>query len=259
MHKRHKFSFLLYSSFCSTTSNKSTKSNKSMFSNEIFRAIKENNIFALNSLFIQHDQDIEYFNRYNKLTITPLILAITLNRIDCVRTLLDIGVDINKPDGLENTPLHIACVDGKHTIVKMLLENEKINMNLLNCFKECPLISACSSNDIDCVNVLLEHSAYPHRRDNKGNNAIHIACEYGNIEIIQLLLNRGVSINCQNSSGKTPLYVACMEKQLKCVIFLLQNGADINIPDSDGRTPLMASYDTKIKQYLRKYIESKIN
>ena len=65
------------------------------------------------------------------------------------------------------------------------------------------------------------------------------------------------SINFRNSSGKTPLYVACVEKQLKCVIFLLQNGADINIPDSNGRTPLMASYDTKIKQYLRKYIEQK--
>lgn len=251
MHKRHKFSFLLYSSFSST----STSSNKSMFSNDIFRAIKENNIFELSRLFIQYDQDIEYFNRHNKLTITPLILAITLNRIECVRTLLDIGVDINKPDGLENTPLHIACIDGKDAIVKMLLENEKINMNILNCFKECPLISACASNDINCVKGLLQHNAYPHRRDNRGNNAIHIACEYGNVEIIQLLLDRGVLINSRNSSGKTPLYVACVEKQLKCVVFLIDHGADINIPDSDNRTPLMASYDTKIKQYLRKYVE----
>ena len=172
-----------------------------------------------------------------------------------VKTLLDIGVDINKPDGLENTPLHIACLDGKHKIVKMLLENAKIDMNLLNCFNECPLISSCASNDIDCVKVLLEFNAYPHRRDYKGNNAIHVACEYGNIEIIQLLLNRGVLINCRNSVGKTPLYVACVEKHLKCVMFLMQNGAYINIPDADGRTPLMACYDTKIKQYLRKYIE----
>ena len=80
MHKRHKFSFLLYSSFSST----STSSNKSMYSNDIFRAIKKNNIFELNSLFVQYDQDIEYFNRHNKLTITPLILTITLNRIECV-------------------------------------------------------------------------------------------------------------------------------------------------------------------------------
>lgn len=254
--RKPSFSFSMYSSFSSIDSNSSTrsdKSNKSMFSNDIFRAIKENNKFKLSSLFVENDMDIEIFNRPNKLSITPLILAISLQRLDCIQTLIDMGVDVNKQDQMENTPLHIACIDGKPKIVKMLLENEKLNINMLNCFHECPIIAACSGNNTECVKLLLEYNSYPHRRDNKGNSAIHIACEYGNIEIIKLLLDRGVSINCQNSHGKTPLYVACTEKQLKCVQFLLDAGADINIPDSDGRTPLLACYEPKIKQILRKH------
>lgn len=250
------FSFSMYSSFSSLDSNSSTrsdKSNKSMFSNAIFKAIKENNKFKLSSLFVENDMDIEIFNRSNKLSVTPLILAISLNRIDCVQTLIDIGVDVNKPDQMENTPLHIACIDGKPKIVKMLLDDYKVNINVLNCFHECPIIAACSGNSTECVKLLLEYNSYPHRRDNKGNSAIHIACEYGNTEIINLLLNRGVSINCQNSSGRTPLYVSCMEKHAKCVQFLINAGADVNIPDSDGRTPLLACYDPKIKQILRKH------
>ena len=252
MRSRNKqsLSFSIYSSF---SSNDSNSSNKSMFSNAIFKAIKENNKFKLSSLFVENDMDIEIFNRPNKLSVTPLILAISLQRLDCIQTLIDIGVDVNKQDQMENTPLHIACIDGKPKIVKMLLENEKLNINMLNCFHECPIIAACTGNNTECVKLLLEYNSYPHRRDNKGNSAIHIACEYGNIEIIKLLLDRGVSINCQNSHGKTPLYVACMEKHAKCLLFLINAGADVNIPDSDGRTPLLACYDPKIKQILRKH------
>ena len=253
---KQSFSFSMYSSFSSVDSNSSNKSNKSaktMFSNDIFRAIKENNKFKLSSLFVENDMDIEIFNRPNKLSVTPLILAISLQRLDCIQTLIDMGVDVNKQDQMENTPLHIACIDGKPKIVKMLLDNDKVNINVLNCFHECPIIAACSGNSTECVKLLLDYNSYPHRRDNKGNSAIHIACEYGNIEIIKLLLNRGVSINCQNSHGKTPLYVACMEKQLNCVLFLINAGADVNIPDNEGRTPLMACYEPKIKQILRKH------
>jgi ankyrin repeat protein len=224
-----------------------------MLSNSIFRAIHENNVFNLSSLFVQYEQNVKIFNKPNKFSITPLILSISLDRLECIKTLIDIGVDVNKADGLQNTPLHIACMDGKHKIIKLLLDAPKIDMNALNCFNECPLLSACSSNNIDCVQTLLDYNAYQHRRDNKGNNAIHIASEYGNIEIIQLLLNRGVLINCRNAKGKTPLYVACVEKQLKAVNFLLERGADANIPDGDGRTPLLACDDSKIKQILRKF------
>lgn len=252
--RRNNFSFSMYSSFSSTDSNSSTKSNlnKSMFSNDIFKAIEENNTYKLNTIFIRSDQNTEIFNKPNKLLVTPLILAISLERLECIKNLINIGVDINKTDGLQNTPLHIACIDKKHKIVELLLENDNLNINLVNCFNECPLITACSSNNINCVKLLLNYNSYPHRRDNKGNNAIHTASEFGNTEIIQLLLNKGVSINCRNSSGKTPLYIACMEKQIKCITFLINNGANVNIPDSNGRTPLLACYDSKIKQILRK-------
>lgn len=49
-----------------------------MFFNEIFTAIKENNVCTLNSLFIQSGQNMKLFNRPNKLSMTPLIFAISL-------------------------------------------------------------------------------------------------------------------------------------------------------------------------------------
>jgi ankyrin repeat protein len=254
MSKQGSFSFLLNSSFLSSESNSSINKlhNKRLFSNCIFEAVKNNNIHELNRLFIQIN-NVSVFNRPNKLLHTPLILAISMNRLDCVKTLIEIGVDVNKTDELENTPLHIACIDCNYEVANLLLEQSNVNIELLNAFNESPLLSACESNNVPCVKLLLEKKAYPHKRNNNGNNAIHIACQYGNIEIIELLLNRGVSINYRNSYGKTPLYIACIEKQLRCVEFLLKNGADINIPDNIGRTPINACYDSKIKQLLRKF------
>jgi ankyrin repeat protein len=240
----------MYSSFSSTDSLSSA--NKSSISNEIFKAILDDNIYELNRIFIQNNKNVNVFNRTNKLLITPLIFAISLNRIECMKTLLDIGVNINKPDGLQNTPLHVACIDGNYEITKLLLQDGRINKHTFNEFKECPLLTACASNNKPCVKLLIDTGSYLYNRDHKGNNAIHIVCEYGNIDIVMLLLEKCVSINCRNLDGKTPLYIACIEKQLECVQFLIDNDADINIPDSIGRTPLQSCYDSKVKQILRR-------
>jgi len=122
--KQRSYSFSLYSSFSSNSSiSKKSSFSSNSFTDDIFQAIKNNNIFSLNSLFIRSDNNVKLFNKTTDFYITPLIYAITLNHIDCVRTLIDIGVDINKPDELKNTPLHIACLDGNYEIIELLLQN----------------------------------------------------------------------------------------------------------------------------------------
>ena len=54
---------------------------------------------------------------------TPLIIAITFNRIEIAKALIDAGADLRIGDKQESTPLHIASLLCRTEIVEALLEN----------------------------------------------------------------------------------------------------------------------------------------
>ena len=127
------------------------------------------------------------------------------------------------------SPLSFACHQGKLDIIKILLENEKI--------------------DID----------YPTEYQNL--TPLQIACQAGHYEILMLLIKAGSKINKPNSLNLTPIFI-CFERlqeksdfsyenrnlSFKMAKTLLEQGADINF-----------LLDKKIKcNYLMKVCEFQI-
>lgn len=55
---------------------------------------------------------------------SPLHMAIQMNSIDCLMVLLNIGVDVNEPNSLGYTPLHVAITNGFREIEKLLRDND---------------------------------------------------------------------------------------------------------------------------------------
>jgi len=116
--------------------------------------------------------------------------------IQCMRSLLENGADVEAEnvDGLR--PIHYAVRTGL----------------------------------VDLVELLIQHGANVDAADVHGNRPLHDAVCHG-LDVVQLLVRHGASLNVQNVDGKTPLHVAVERQQSEVAIFILNAGADVGLTD----------------------------
>ena len=97
-------------------------------------------------------------------------------RLNLVKHLLTIGVDVNHHDDKGVTPLmaHVRCVTYQHAI----------------------------------VDELLQHGAEHNARDKSGNTALHTAIKLGNIEATKTLIGRGANVHARDWKCEGLLTVA---------------------------------------------------
>jgi ankyrin repeat protein len=126
-----------------------------------------------------------------------LYVAIDKNDSHKVNSLINQGVDVNKWEESNLTPLMLASARGQTEIVEILLNN---------------------GADIFSVDSSL------------GASALHKAAQSGVVDVAQLLLNRGAFINLQSAAtGHTPLIDAVWCKHIGMAKFLLDRGASVLI------------------------------
>lgn len=67
--------------------------------------------------------------------------------------------DSNKQRYIEQDPLLTACVSKRYDVMKLLLSNDKIDVNNPGYFDglTCPLLYSCVNNDIEATRLLLQH------------------------------------------------------------------------------------------------------
>ena len=95
----------------------------------------------------------DLFRTGSKLGISPLMLAAMNGHTQAVRLLLDMGSDINAQiETNRNTALTLACFQGRHEVVNLLLERKanvehraKVShlsppFHGIGCFLKCILI-----------------------------------------------------------------------------------------------------------------------
>ena len=129
---------------------------------------------------------------------------------------------INAPESSKGrkTALHWAASRGDTEIMKLLLEQEGIDVNVINKW---------------------------------GNTALHEATWNGRTEIVKLLLEQeGIDVNAVNGSGDTALYKAAGGGHKEVVKLLLeQEGIDVNAKCDINRTALDAAVYTYKCGYLK--------
>lgn len=125
---------------------------------------------------------------------------------------------INEDDGQRCTLLTIAARYGRGTVIRLLLNNFKPDLE-----RECVV-------KIDGYMI-------------EGATALWCAACAGHLNVVKSLVKAGADVNHPTKTNSTPLRAACFDGRLDIVKYLTAHEADINIANKYNNTCLMiASY-----------------
>mmetsp|Transcript_28556 Transcript_28556/g.70373 ORF Transcript_28556/g.70373 Transcript_28556/m.70373 type:complete len:416 (+) Transcript_28556:83-1330(+) len=157
-------------------------------------------------------------------------------------------------DGLGQTPLQVAAEKGFVDIVKILVEQLKVEVDVVDEAGWTALHWACAIRrsgggaDDSIVKILLGAGAsIGVVTKDKGDTALHLAAANGHFAIVKMLVATGANVNRTNEDGATPVHVAAQRGHADIIAFFNANGADMGRRNSTGNTPLhLASASNRI-------------
>ena len=79
-----------------------------------------------------------------------------------VEQLLDSGVNVNASDAYGETALHLACMEGQYTVVRMLVVEQQARMDVKNWEGWVPMIWAIVRGHDEIVKFLAERVCSQH-------------------------------------------------------------------------------------------------
>ena len=174
---------------------------------------------------------------------TPLHLAAVQGHSGIVKYLLDNGASTTAQDNTGATPLHEAVRYGQIDIVKILL-NGGAKVNARDSLGKTPLLLIVPKNAQTAIyTLLLMKKADANAKDLYGDTPLHIATMGGaEVTILQKLVDAGADVNERNKAGVTPLSLAVEHNLKDHILFYAKLGADINAEDKQHETPLTRSF-----------------
>lgn len=118
-----------------------------------------------------------------------------------------------------------------------------------------PLMYACTHQNIDVVDLFLQHKSVPYATDNHGFTPLMAVAANGNVEIAKHLINYGTALNTQNECGNTALMIASQNENKDMVAFLLRVKADRSLKNNEGKNARRIAYDTGNRDILRLFVQ----
>ena len=177
---------------------------------------------------------------------TPLLQASLSSSSMLIKTLIDLGADVNAQRTDDKVaPLLLAVDWNNYMAVKLLLEHGA-DVNMQTSKKQSPLRDAVAFNHDNLVKMLLGNKADTNNQDGDGDTPLHFSVRKGNSKISQVLIEAGCNINLRNKRHQTPLYIAVKNKHEQLTRLLLDCNADISMgykQNSDERIYLVRGKD----------------
>lgn len=177
-----------------------------------------------------------------------------------LKSLIDIGYDVNQQDEDGCTLLHDAVRDDDIDRVRLLIDSNA-DVNIKNNDRIMPLHLAVSLqvNDLLLVNGadlkewsrvnrynkikdLIEQGYDVNQKNEDGSTPLHEAARDDDIDLAKLLIDNGANmyacIDDLEEQFVTPLHIAAYNRSLAVLTLLLENGAYANATTKDENTPL---------------------
>ncbi|XP_068739630.1 uncharacterized protein [Montipora capricornis] len=189
--------------------------------------------------------------------VGPLLFAASSNNYVVTGLLLEHGADVNVKDNLGNSPLFVSVCQGFFSISQLLV-NPGFHTKLRSKAGETLLYKTVTQKDVPLLKLLLENKACVNIRDQSGETPLHKAVTQKDVPLVKLLLENKADVNIQDWwQGETPLHKAVTQKDVPLVKLLLENKAGVNIQDGKGETSLHKAVTQKDVPLVKLLLENK--
>ena len=191
----------------------------------------------------QDTKNKTFFSPHKKHNLTKLQEEISY-AVESINThyFVDLGgvfyYDINFVGKL-GFPLKIAATKGSENFVRLILENQMMDINQrdeegLNAFW---IAARCGHGNV--LRVLAENCIDIYNCDNKGDNALLMSARYSDRSLIcELLVNSNYDLNLTNFDGDTATHIAAQKGNLNHLVVLLDAGANCDMLNNHALSPL---------------------
>ena len=108
-----------------------------------------------------------------------------------------------------------------------------------NGMEQTPLHWACMGGDVRCVRLMVSQAkARVAVKDKDGYYPVHAAAQHGNAATLDYLQLMGADIRVVDAMNRTPLHWSAFKGEVITTQWLLQEGLDLAVVDTVGRTAL---------------------
>ena len=181
------------------------------------------------TLLLEHGAEIEATDADD---VSALYNAAKHGKLEAMQFLCDRGVSVFAVARMRWLPLHSACRGGHVNVARVLLEKcpNTINLTTLKMLKKCghytPLHLAAESDNVDCIELLLQHRASIEAATSVGRTPLRIAVANGHLPAVKCLLAKGARATATDDEDSLPLHDACSNGHVNIARFLLQKHPD---------------------------------
>lgn len=158
------------------------------------------------------------------IALPPLLVAAASPSIILLERQLQIAPNCNITESgpLGRNAIHIAVISNQPRNVSLLLR-AGVDVHARADGGVTPLILASMIGRAEVVRVILEEGKVdPNERDAYQNTSLHAAAVNGHLDVVKVLLERGADPWVVGSSGWTPLQVAVIKKSEEVIRALTQ-------------------------------------
>ncbi|MEE9304081.1 MAG: ankyrin repeat domain-containing protein [Thiotrichaceae bacterium] len=187
----------------------------------------------------------------------PLFIAADKNDVQTIKFLLQLGADPNIQFS-GSSLLHNAISSEKQELAKALLDGGA-NVNAKGISERTPIHIAIHKKDPSLTKLLIKYKANIHEIDSRKDTLLHIAVREDKPEIAKQLLQAGTKINAKNNANETPFQIAIRDSKLAMSRVLIGAGAQVNVKDSRDRTPLDIAMNKKDLAFVKLLIHARAN
>jgi ankyrin repeat protein len=188
----------------------------------------------------------------NKDRHTALHLAIEFNFLLVVERLIE--------NLLDNSVafLYYAVQKGNIDVVKLLVEQEKINLGSKDINRKTLLKQASESGSCYVLKYLADNKEFKNDLQKEKNHFLKKAVQLDRVEIVKYLIEESrleLQINIKDRNGRTFLHFAALSKALDVIKYLVANRIDVNAIDKkEKRTALHLAAITDSNFEVCKYL-----
>ena len=170
---------------------------------------------------------------------SPVHWAAAYNGPEMLKTLIDLGADINMQSNDGHNAL--SCAAAYHSDIQVVqwLLNAGGNVNNISMSGHRPLhYGAMYHPDPDIIDLLSGDPVDLDVRDHRGQTPLFLAVRENNVVAVDRLLSRGADIHVSNSPRQTLMHMAALVSGQDMMRRLIGLNLDINASDREGMSPL---------------------